>query len=118
MAKASGFSFAMLLGVISANIRTTTVITAVEIEGPDASPSRWIKSKVAIEVDAILTILLPIKTVVSKRSKFSTVLSTRAARLLPSSAIILMRILFRDENAVSVAEKNAENKIRIVRIII
>ena len=59
MAKLSGISLAMLLGVISPKISTTTVQTMVETVGPDEEPIRSTNSTVPMEAREILTILLP-----------------------------------------------------------
>ena len=67
LAKASGDSFAMLFGVISPKMRTTTVITAVETVAPISPPISLIKKTVAIEERAIFTILLPTRIVVRRR---------------------------------------------------
>ena len=49
----------------------------------------------------------------SSLSYFSDMASTRAADVSPSSARLFRRIWFREENAVSEAEKKAENATRI-----
>ena len=56
-----------------------------------------------------MTILLPMRMVESSLSYFSDIASTRAAAESPSSARLFRRIWFREENAVSEAEKKAES---------
>ena len=58
-----------------------------------------------MEAAAMLTILLPMRMVESSLSYFSDMASTRAADVSPSSARLFRRIWFREENAVSEAEK-------------
>ena len=106
-------SFAMLFGVISLNISSSTVMTRVDTAAP-ASPKKDVKSSVAIEEAAIFTILLPTSTVESSLSKLSVSFRARDAFLLPSDDIFFRRILFTPENAVSVAEKYAENIISTI----
>ena len=57
-ATSSGRSLAMLLGAISPNISTTTVITAVDTDTP-CPPIRFTNSTVASEADSMFTMLLP-----------------------------------------------------------
>ena len=65
------------------------------------------------EAAAIFTMLLPMRMEERSLSYFSAIARTRAAEVSPSSARLFRRIWFREENAVSEAEKNAENAIRI-----
>ena len=53
----------------------------------------------------MLTMLFPMRMVESIRSYSLAMESVRAARVSPASALLRRRILFRLENAVSVAEK-------------
>ena len=108
IAKPSGISLAMLFGVISPKTSTTTVMTTVAIVAP-YEPKIFTNRIVAIDVIAMLTILLPTSIVVSSLSYFSESFSTRSALRLPSPAIFLSRILLTEVKAVSVAEKYAEN---------
>ena len=62
IAKLSAFSFAMLLGDISPNIRTATVMTTVEIVTPFTG-KYFVNTIVAIEAEAMFTILFPIRIV-------------------------------------------------------
>ena len=81
----SAFSLAVLFGSTSPNIRTRTVIIMVERSAPYSGISFKNKA-VAIEVEAILTILLPTRIEESVLSKFSISDKERFARLSPSSA--------------------------------
>ena len=58
-----------------------------------------------MDATMILTMLLPIRMVEISLSSSSDSLSASAARLFPLSANTFSRVLFRDENAVSVALK-------------
>ena len=95
----------MLLGVTSPKIKTTMVMTMVATLGPCSSPNNFTKSKVATDAQAMFTILLPIKMVERRLSKFSSKSKTSLAFLSPFSARFLTRMRFREEKAVSVAEK-------------
>ena len=113
VAMVSGISLARLLGVTSPKISTTMVSTMVETVAPRSCPSIWVNRMVPMEAAAMLTILLPMRMVESSLSYFSDIASTRAADVSPSSARLFRRIWFREENAVSEAEKKAENATRI-----
>ena len=113
VATVSGISFARLLGVTSPKIRTTMVSTKVDTVAPRSGSSRRVNSTVPMDAAAMLTILLPMRMVESSLSYFSDMASTRAAAVSPSSARLFRRIWFREENAVSEAEKKAENATRI-----
>jgi hypothetical protein len=65
----------------------------------------------------ILTMLLPIKIAVKTSSYLSIRASVLIAFLLPLSASVLSRNLFAVENAVSVAEKYADNIMHMIIII-
>ena len=96
----------MLLGVISPNMRTTTVTTMVETEAPLSwSLSSFMNITVPMDDTAMLTMLFPISRVDRSLSKSFARESTSPARLSPRSASALSRARLRDENAVSVAEK-------------
>ena len=103
----SAFSFARLLGIISPKMSIRTVIAAVAIPTPFA-PKSSVHITVPNDVERIFTILFPTRIVVRVLSKFSAIFSALVAFLLPFDASCLRRILFTDENAVSVAEKNAD----------
>ena len=66
-----------------------------------------------MEAAAMFTMLLPMRIVESNLSYFSAMASTRAAEASPSSARLFRRIWFREENAVSDAEKKAEKATKI-----
>ena len=72
---------------------------------------------VAIEVVAMLAILLPIKIVVRNLSKFSVISSTSFALSLSSLARFFIFILLTEVNAVSVAEKMPDNTSKITILI-
>ena len=114
VATVSGISFARLLGVTSPKIRTTMVSTKVDTVAPRSGSSRRVNSTVPMDAAAMLTILLPMRMVESSLSYFSDIASTRAAAKSPSSARLFRRIWFREENAVSEAEKKAENATRMI----
>ena len=107
-ANSSGDSFAKVLGEISPKISTMTVVTIVESEGPVSSPTQRMNNTVATDAEAMFTILLPIRMVDSNLSYWSESRRTNAARLSPFSARLLTRMRLREENAVSVEEKNAD----------
>ena len=112
-AKLSGASLATLFGVISPKISTTTVTTTVDTEAPlSESFSSLINVTVPMDDAAMLTMLLPMSRVESSLSKSETSFSTSAERLSPLSASAFRRARLSDENAVSVAEKYAENSTR------
>ena len=104
IAQSSAQSLAMLLGLISPKMSTTTVTTTVDSVAP-ASPKLFTNNAVARDAMAIFTMLLPIRMGDSSRSYRSSCLQTSAARRLPFSASIRSLVRFAEENAVSVAEK-------------
>ena len=114
VAMVSGISLARVLGVTSPKMRTTTVSTIVEVVAPRSAPSHLVKRTVPMEAAAIFTMLLPMRMEERSLSYFSAIASTRAAEVSPSSARLFRRIWFREENAVSEAEKNAENAIKTI----
>ena len=67
MAKLSAFCLARLFGEISPKISTTTVITTVEMVTP-LSPRNLTNTTVAMDAEAMLTMLLPMRMVESSRS--------------------------------------------------
>ena len=81
-----------------------TVRATVDTVGPYWWNHR-VHSTVATVVAVMFTTLLPMRMVESIRSYSSAMESVRAARVSPASALLRRRILFRLENAVSVAEK-------------
>ena len=112
VATVSGISLARVLGVTSPKMRTTTVSTMVEVVAPRSAPSHLVKRTVPMEAAAIFTMLLPMRMEERSLSYFSAIASTRAAEASPSSARLFSRIWFREENAVSDAEKKAEQATR------
>ena len=112
VATVSGISLARLLGVTSPKISTTMVSTMVDIVAPRSAPSARVNRMVPMEAAAMFTMLLPMRMVESSLSYFSAMASTRAAEASPSSARLFSRIWFREENAVSDAEKKAEQATR------
>ena len=104
MANRSGLSLARLLGVTSPKTSTTTVATAVATVAPP-SPIRWMNSSVQREERAMLTMLLPMRMEVSILSYCSDREQAKVALLSPFSARTRRRVRFREEKAVSVAEK-------------
>ena len=109
IANFSGNCFAKDLGVISPKSNTITVITIVDTVGP-FPPSHKVNNNVPTVAVAILTMLLPIKAVTKKRSKFSRIFNTSPAFSSPSLCIFFKRILLATEYAVSIAEKRPEKK--------
>lgn len=110
IANASGTSLARLFGVISPNINTNVVMTTVDNVMPKSLLNHEMKRIVASEAAKMLTMLFPTKIVTRTFSKLSDNSSVFLARLLPFSIKCLSLIGLRDENAVSVAEKIADNK--------
>lgn len=104
MAKSSGRSLDMLLGVISPKTRMIMVRATVATVGP-----YWWNHRVHSTVDTVvavmLTMLLPMRMVDSSLSYSSASARVLAARRLPLSARVFRRMRFREVNAVSVAEK-------------
>ena len=86
---------------------TTTVTTTVDIVAPP-SPSIFTNITVAIDDIAIFTILFPIRIVESSLSYSSNRSHTSFAFLFPSLAINFNFVILTLENAISVAEKNAD----------
>ena len=104
MATDSAWFLAKVFGEISPKVRMARVSTTVERTAPYSRKKR-VKSTVPRVEAVMLTMLLPTRMVESRRSKSSASARADAARRLPSSALFRRRILFREEKAVSVAEK-------------
>ena len=117
MAMVSGASLARLLGEISPKISTRTVITAVETLTP-ALPIQLTNSMVPTDAKAMLTMLLPTRMVDSSSSYRSDRASVASARFFLGPLMLFSRARFREEKAVSVAEKKADkaSRIKISRI--
>ncbi len=99
---------AKVLGEISPKISTSTVRIPVAIPAP-ALPKIFVARVVAREAEDRFTMLLPIRMALSILPESSVISSTFFARLLPSSAMLLRRILLEVVKAVSAEEKNADN---------
>ena len=110
----SAFSFAIVFGVISPKISTTTVITIVLTVAPRSllSPKIPVKNSVAMDVEAIFTMLLPMRIVDKTMSKSSASSIVRCIRRVCPMAFSLT--LLSEENAVSADEKNAESNTSII----
>jgi hypothetical protein len=117
IAKVSGVSFARLLGVISPKIKTRTVVAIVASVTPE-SPKYFVKITVAIDAEAMFTILFPINMLESTLSKSSVSIKVCTALLSPLFARCFILILLMLEKAVSVAEKYADKKSKIPKTII
>ena len=115
----SEFSFAIIFGVISPKMRTITVETATETaplsDGLGIAFSKMLLNRTE---RVMFTMLLPTRIVERSLSKFSDSASAFLAALLPSCALSLSFVRFRELNAVSVAEKNPENATNIIMKII
>ena len=110
-------SLANILGVISPKIKTIIVKPTVVIIGPKDSPHRALHIIVERVVAKILTILFPIKTQERTRSYFSVYFKTSRAVLFLLAKFFNLT-LFALVNAVSIAEKNPDKKIRITNVIV
>lgn len=107
----------MNFGVISPKIKTTTVVTAVETKEESILGFLINNANNNVEIVAaeMFTMLFPTKIVEINISKFSSAKTkTFVALLFPLEARVLNFILLAQENAVSVAEKNPENRIKII----
>ena len=107
----------MNFGVISPKIKTTTVVTAVETKEESILGFLINNANNNVEIVAALmfTMLFPTKIVEINISKFSSAKTkTFVALLFPLEARVLNFILLAQEKAVSVAEKNPENRIKII----
>ena len=107
----------MNFGVISPKIKTATVVTAVETKDESICGFLINNANNNVEIVAALmfTMLFPTKIVEINISKFSSAKTkTFVALLFPLEARVLNLILLAQEKAVSVAEKNPENRIKII----
>ena len=104
MAYFSGTYLAIFLGMISPKIMITSVMTTDDTATP-LPPNILVKSTVAKDADTTLTIVLPIRIVVSSFEKSSVNSKVLAALMFPALAKALSLILFNEEKAVSEAEK-------------
>ena len=98
----SEFSFAIIFGVISPKMRTITVETATETaplsDGLGIAFSKMLLNRTE---RVMFTMLLPTRIVERSLSKFSDSASAFLAALLPSCALSLSFVRFRELNAVS-----------------
>ena len=108
----SGISRAMLRGPISPNSRMTTASTTAETMVPRRAPRGRIRSRTPREAAARLAMVSPTRMVEKSLSCCCAMASTRAAAASPSSARLLSRISFREEKAVSTAEKKPDRAIK------
>lgn len=107
----------MNFGVISPKIKTTTVVTAVETKEESILGFLINNANNNVEIVAaeMFTMLFPTKIVEINISKFSSAKTkTFVALLFPLEARVLNFILLAQEKAVSVAEKNPENRTKII----
>ena len=95
------------------NVASITVLTAVETDTPVLPPSQLTKNMVLRDASAMFTMLLPMRMLESSSSYRSAVFNVLSAFLLPWSAKLFSRVLFSEENDVSVAEKKADSASRI-----
>lgn len=111
----------IVFGVISPKRSKSVVTTAVAITipisfgSPEDSARRSAASAASTE-EAVFTILFPIRIVISRRSVFSLIISSDFAPNRPSrtsEAIVGLEVVI---SAISVPEKNAERKMRIIKI--
>ncbi len=108
LVNASQCSLARHLGMTSPKVSISSVVAPVAIAEP-ISPNIRRQSTVAIDEQPRLTMLLQIRIAVRALSKCSMTQSTFSAFLSPFSTACCTRILLTKENAVSVAEKNADS---------
>ena len=108
IAKLVAFFLALILGIVSPNMMTRTVITAVDTHAYCSLRSS-ITAMEPIEEAAILTRLLPTRIVEMASSNFSAILKATVAFLLPLSLSCSRRTLLQAEKDISDAEKNAEH---------
>ncbi len=118
VATASGLFFAIVFGKISPKINRVTVMIKVEAKLTHSSAIPSLIKKPTDTVDsAVLTILFPIKRVVTVLSKSSDNCNAFFAPLFLSSTKLFNFTTFALENAVSDMEKNAERKMHTTMII-
>ena len=106
--KSSQCSLARHFGITSPKVRISRVVAPVAIAEP-TSPKSLRQSTVAMDEQPRLTMLLQISIAVRALSKCSITYSTFSAFLSPFSTECWTRMRLTKENAVSVAEKNADS---------
>ena len=116
-ASLSGFLIAIDLGMISAKIKITNVMTTEAISGAYCSipayPERhFIAKTVAIDEAKMLTALFPNNVREMMFSRFLSNFNNIEARLLPSAFSLCILLIELAVKLVSEREKNAEIKIR------
>jgi hypothetical protein len=106
------------LGIISAKIKTTMVVAAVETSKINSSfiVNKWVNRTVDIDAAAILTKLLPIKIVEKNSSGVFSIFFNMTAFFSFLLALRLSLILFRDNSDVSADEKKALKRINRIKI--
>ena len=108
-AKRLAFFLAVILGMVSPRMMTSTVTTAVATQVYLSFPQRTITSTEEREEQAMFTRLLPIRMALKESSKLRMISSTLPAFRSPSALICSMRSSFTEEKLISEAEKNAEH---------
>ena len=103
-ANRSLYRFAMLFGSISPRKNTAMVVTSVPTVTA-LRPHRRVTCTVTIDAMTRCTILVPIRIVVTARSKFSRTNIAFSALESPRSTAVLILILLTDANAVSATPK-------------
>ena len=106
----SALAVAMVFGVISPKMRTTTVMIPVAMLTAELPKSDCATIVASAEAE-MFTRLLPIRTALSILAEFSRILRTLAALLLPSSASERIRMRLTETNDVSADEKNDDRAI-------
>ena len=104
MAYFSGTYLAIFFGMISPNIIITRVMTTDDTAMP-FPPRILVKSTVAKDAETTLTMVFPIRIVVSSFEKSSVNSKVLAALMFPELARAFSLILFSEEKAVSEALK-------------
>ena len=106
---ASGYLMPIVLGSVSPNISSITVLIIVAKSTPLPSPIKPIKITVNNAAKAVFTKLLTRSIVGKTLSGSSIILATRSAPDILFSTILLILTLLRDKNAASELEKKADN---------
>ena len=114
MASLSAYKVARFFGEISPKIKIKSVRIPVAIPTPTL-PKSFNASDVEMDEAVRFTILLPIKTALNILEELSVTASTLAARLLPSSASVRIRMRFTVVREVSAEEKKPDSSNKIIR---
>ena len=99
----------IVLGSVSPNISSITVLIIVAKSTPLPSPIKPIKITVNNAANAVFTKLFTRSIVGKTLSGSSIILATRSAPDILFSTILLILTLLRDKNAASELEKKADN---------